>query len=158
MQKNTAFTAERIIWAMGKHNLPGLHTKLYDQMIDLPQELKAVASTGIVGTPVICCVESDEKWTLLGTVGIAGSTKGNRDSVAFSDVRAIGTIEELHGETTADSIKHDMMHRSELRLLKITDQHDVGHAFSFATPQELCAFFNVVLRLTNTDGRQVALC
>jgi hypothetical protein len=157
MQKDHAFVSSRIVWALRKHKLPGLHTALYDAAADLPQGLRTVADAGTIGTPVACCIQSREQWTLLGTEGIAGSIDGRRSYVSFADVRAVSTVKGLLRGDTAGSVKRNLANRPELRQLQITDQYGKRHTFQFATLEELVAFWNVLLRLTDTADRQVGL-
>jgi hypothetical protein len=90
-------------------------------------------------------------------LGIAGSVDGHISSVSLADVRAISAAEGLLRDDAEGAIIHDMVNRAKLRLLEVTTLGGKRYAFWFPTPHELCAFWNVLLRLTNTEGKQTGL-
>jgi hypothetical protein len=158
--KSPAFMHERILRMLHEHKLPRLHTRLYEGPSDMPAELVAVAESGCIGRPVATCIGDDDHWTLLGTEGLAGRARSSDAVINFSSVREIrdaGTFGHSVTEPARTLSKVDMLVEGEPRCLELLDNEDVRRNFWFGSPEEFSAFWNILRRLTNLNGKVAGL-
>jgi hypothetical protein len=157
-QKTPEFVAKRIVWALKNHQLPALSTRLFSSSDGLPHALQKLAESGKIGDAVACCVGDDEHWTVLGTTGIGGKARGKESSMIYDEISEIqdgGT--EQPGRPSVRLNATEMAIRNEPRCLKIHAASGVSNVYWFATPQEFSAFWNILLRLTPVQGKQLGL-
>ena len=132
MQRVPTAIAKRIVWALQRHHLPRLNTRLYERSDDLPIALVDMAETGKIGIPVACCLGDDDHWTLIGTDGIAGCARGRSNLLPYAQISEIhdgGTMTQAGHLLHSELNKAELANSREPRCLKLSTQEGVSKIF-----------------------------
>jgi len=104
-------------WILSKHGLPAMQTHFYaDIKANVPPRMREIAESRLIGRPIIALVD-DNRWTLVGTRGIAGIGMGPEVCCAFCEIQnmsvdnATDPDEKEHRETLILNGRDGVMRR-----------------------------------------------
>lgn len=141
-------TEARILIKLRKHGLPGGRTHRFgDLAVGHQEAIQCAASTQLQGRPVMVCMGSLDRWTLLSTREVICNDSGELRKVVLRELRSVESVHDFEFPS-GGSDEEIARWKGSWEYLKVVDRYRRKHLIWVPCGGEAFALWNILLPYT----------